>query len=355
MQPSPLNCLGPEAIAEAAPVLAQYSSDWLNARILPLGNAGGFSGARFWRLETPTAAFCLRKWPAEHPSLARLRWIHGVLLVAARSGLSFLPTPYAAASGETVVLEGGHLWELTNWQPGRADYRDSPNSEKLSSALRALARFHVAAANIPAQPHSVPMTGSVGVPDCWTERAERLKTLIEQGLRKYWRALGPAHGTTIRDIAAEILATAEARLASDWRGIDGLGRCEVRRQPVIRDVWHDHVLFQGNSVSGLVDFGAMRIDSVAADLARLLGSLALHDDQAWHQGIAAYRSVRDLSEMEISLANALEKSSWLIGGINWVTWLYLEHRRFDDLDGVEARMKEILSVLKHSRAPVLGQ
>ena len=35
-------------------------------RLEPLGNAGGFSGARFWRLERPHRPLCLRRWPREH-------------------------------------------------------------------------------------------------------------------------------------------------------------------------------------------------------------------------------------------------------------------------------------------------
>ena len=43
------------------------------------------------------------------------------------------------------------------------------------------------------------------------------------------------------------------------------------------DLWHDHVLFSGEEVTGLIDFDAMKIDSRALDLARLLGSLVKDD------------------------------------------------------------------------------
>jgi hypothetical protein len=33
--------------------------------------------------------------------------------------------------------------------------------------------------------------------------------------------------------------------------------------PVVSNLWHDHVLFTGNEVTGIVDF-AMRLDSAAA-------------------------------------------------------------------------------------------
>ncbi len=91
-------------------------------------------------------------------------------------------------------------------------------------------------------------------------------------------------------------------VGSGWRWRYGAGTLASRAgaaellaaplQPCIRDVWHDHVLFVGDDVSGLVDFGAMQPDSVAADIARLLGSLAGDDRQAWTIGLAAYESVQ---------------------------------------------------------------
>ena len=39
----------------------------------------------------------------------------------------------------------------------------------------------------------------------------------------------------------------------------------------IGDVWHDHILFEGDAVTGMIDFAAAKVDHVAADLARLLG------------------------------------------------------------------------------------
>ena len=34
---------------------------------------------------------------------------------------------------------------------------------------------------------------------------------------------------------------------------------------------HDHVLFDGDRVTGIIDFAAAKVDHVAADLARLFG------------------------------------------------------------------------------------
>jgi hypothetical protein len=47
----------------------------------------------------------------------------------------------------------------------------------------------------------------------------------------------------------------------------------VPLQPCLCDSWHDHVLFESDAVTGLIDYGSAKIDHVAVDLARMLGSL----------------------------------------------------------------------------------
>src|SRR5262245_48117331 len=104
--------------------------------IEPLANAGGWSGSRLWRVsmvegvgslwrKTPAPAgalsaakdsrpLCLRRWPTEHPTVERLRFIHAVLqLVSAK--LSVVACPLLTRDGGTFVEYDGHLWELSFW------------------------------------------------------------------------------------------------------------------------------------------------------------------------------------------------------------------------------------------------
>src|SRR5690606_11839002 len=114
-----------------------------------LGSAGGFSGAQFWRFQSPAGRLCLRRWPVEHPNLERLQFIHAVLAHVHQRGFRLIPVPLPTQSGGTYVQHAGHLWELTPWMPGRADYHNRPALQKLEAALRALAAFHQAAASFP--------------------------------------------------------------------------------------------------------------------------------------------------------------------------------------------------------------
>src|SRR5205085_7730253 len=63
---------------------------------------------------------------------------------------------------------------------------------------------------------------------------------------------------------------------------------QLALQPAIRDVHHEHVLFTGDQVTGLIDFGALRIDTPLTDVARLVGSLVGDDAEARRIALDAY-------------------------------------------------------------------
>jgi homoserine kinase type II len=116
-------------------------------------------------------------------------------------------------------------------------------------------------------------------------------------------------------------------------------------QPVIRDIWHDHLLFTEDKVTGIVDFGAMKLDSVAVDLSRLLGSLIGSDVIGWQKAIDHYGQHRPLSSTEIQFAFALNQSANLIGSLNWLKWILVERRQFESWDNVDRRIRELLAGL----------
>src|SRR5688572_27876594 len=85
-----------------------------------LGNRGGFSGARLWRLESTAGTFCLKAWPADGPTRQHLTWIHGLLGQARQRGLDFVPQAAPTSDGSTVVEFADRLWDASTWLPGDA-------------------------------------------------------------------------------------------------------------------------------------------------------------------------------------------------------------------------------------------
>src|SRR6478609_757012 len=115
-------------MSAALDVLARYALP--SASLHPLGNHGGFSGARLWRVEAGGAAFCLRAWPPGDPTPERLSWLHEPMATARTAGLAFVPAVLRAGA-DSFVAHAGRLWELTDWRPGRADFHQHPRPARL--------------------------------------------------------------------------------------------------------------------------------------------------------------------------------------------------------------------------------
>ncbi|QDU97780.1 phosphotransferase [Lignipirellula cremea] len=301
------------------------------------GSSGGLSGAQFWRLETEQGPYCLRLWPAEHPTAERLAWIHAVLQRAASAGFTLAPVPLADTAGRTFAAQQGRLCQLEPWMPGEALPVGSPSAELVADACQRLAEFHQAV-QPPLQAAPV-LEESPGI----LLRTERLASLQDPAvLAGYRHALSPRIFPAAYLLASRYLELAPQAFGGLLAQLAPARSLRVPLQPCIRDVWRDNLLVEGDRLSGLVDFGAMNLETPAADVARLLGSLALDDAALWQAGLAAYQAVRPLAAGERQLIAAFDRSLVVLGGFSWLDWIYLEQREFAEPARVLARLAELL-------------
>ena len=84
---------------------------------------------------------------------------------------------------------------------------------------------------------------------------------------------------------------------------------------------------------------------MAADLARLLGSLLRDDTPRWETAIAAYARHRPLTIDEIALIPILDRSGLLLSAATWLRKRYL-FRVPCDTPAVLARLREIVGRLE---------
>jgi homoserine kinase type II len=326
---------------DVAAVLAAYPAELQPTQIDDITAGAGFSGARLWRLTAPAGRLCLRRWPPEHPSAERLPHIHAVLRHVAAVGLHVVPVPRVTSRGNSFVEHGGTLWEIAPWLPGTADYHADPRPQRLAAAMQTLARFHAASERFPGlSQRRVPSPAL----------AERLALLRRLRHTELAQLAVAVRGRTPDAIAvrARRLMDLFPQLASPIQSqLEGAGEVPTRLIPCLRDIWHDHVLFRGDEVTGLLDFGSLRNESVAGDLARLLGSLVSDDAERWRQGLAAYQQVRPLDVADVSLIDAFDRSAVLLSGMNWLRWICLEGRRFERMTPVLERLDEALCRAEH--------
>jgi Ser/Thr protein kinase RdoA (MazF antagonist) len=336
--------------AEIRAVLSRFLPADASNRVEPLLNAGGWSGSQIWRLtvrgESANAwaygrVLCLRRWP-ESTARERLLLIHYVLTQVAARGIDFVPVPIAApATCDTFVEHAGHFWELTPWLPGAADYRVRPTRQRLAAAMMALGRFHEAAAGLGDKGRGTEDGGTPAI----VERLELVERLLAGDLSRIVHACKQGLSETLDTRAERVLASAPSKLPPLVDPLRAAARVALPLSPAIRDVHHQHVLFTGDRVTGLIDFGALRIDTPLADVARLLGSLAGDDQAARQFALGAYGSRRPLSRQDRELTDLLDRANVALSGLNWLRWLYVERRDMGPLPPIVRQLDEIVARL----------
>lgn len=323
-------------------VLKEYAPEVGNAVWKPLGNAGGFSGARIWRGETDKGrSLCLRAWPYGKTREDHLQLIHQAQDLC---DLPFVPKVWRTRVGDTYVRHNEQFYEVSDWVPGKAGFHQEPTDERLFAAMRALAAVHQRL-QLP-QPREEPCPAVGRIITAFRAWRELVQTgwkpdfglpypyeVHERGRRAWNALLGGA-------------LTAEYSLM-DW------SHRPVPIQLCLCDVWHDHILYTGNEVTGLIDFGAVKIDCVAIDLARLLGSLIPDEAARMNRALAVWSALRPTPRFVLDLVPVLDRAQIAVGLSNWVRWIYLEKRSFSDERQVVRRMDALLRRVESKRPATL--
>lgn len=290
----------------------------------------GYSGAIVFEVFTDVRRFCLKAWPADKVAEDRLGYVHTLQRRAAKR-LPFIPDVHDTCVHVTSHLAHGFRWELSDWMPGEADFHAHPTMGRLRAAMTALGRLHEAWSQEPGTPQSCPALQRCSEKiQLWRLETQRL---IEQALHACHHPLA-TQLHPLPPLINRLLPRVEGRLVSYLA-------CAVPVFPVLRDVWHDHVLYVGHEVTGLIDFGAVNEDSPAADLARLLGSLVGRDVDQFGFALDVYRQLRPLSRLEEMLVWLLDLLGVIVAAINWLCWLLLEKREYAEWPRLAARITTV--------------
>jgi homoserine kinase type II len=284
---------------DAQAVLARYPDAVARLAWVRLGAAGGFSGATVWRGEFQgQPALALKAWPTGYAA-TRLADIHAKMQAARSAGLDFVPAVVATRAGETVVEHAGRAWDVTAWRPGVADFHAAPGDAKLSAACAALAALHRAWQ--PAVPCLAPCPAV-------TRRLAVFADFLRHGIAT------EAGASPLLRRAVELLP---ARVAEAVAALRPWAGRPVAVLPCLCDVWHDHVLFDGDRVTGVIDYGALKPDHPATDLARLLGDLVGGDPVRVRFALAAYHAAGAPVQVDAELVHALDRAGVAGGVLHW--------------------------------------
>ena len=301
---------------------------------------GGMSGASIWRVRMRDSHYALRRWPTHHPSLVQLRAIHQGIEHVRQGGLEILPGLEKSLPGPTVVPFEGRLWELSSWLLGEPLRPCSATTVQRVAALQALGRFHVLAESFRPSSNQPRVQSAPGLKlraQILCEMNPEFLALLTQSVQR--RAHGAMSG-----MATELLDKIRRNLPQAVELVQQSLQSPLPVQWCLRDIHPGNLLFVGQEVSGIVDFGAAAIDSVAGDLARLMGGIG-GDSRQQQEALAAYESIRPLRPQELRAMEAYHRGGLVCAAANWLRWLYLERTMDPDSPSVQVRLRGLSTQL----------
>lgn len=294
----------------------------------------GLSGAVVHRCTTNGGVFALKRWPAG-TSAQRIDEVHHVQRFVGNS-LSIVPPLVPWREAQTRLTFGNSHFECSRWLAGLAfDDAIDDVAAAVHRGAAAIGQFHRSAAAL----------GS--------------EIAIAPAVIQRWKRLGELKERLPVALLRSQTLTGSLRLVADrfnqtWRQLHDQSVSRLRPwisrpvpvQWVLRDVHREHILFEGGRVTAVVDFDAVKRDTVVSDLSRWVGSFrefAVDPKTLWSQAFSGYQASSAISPCEQELASAIEEASGFIYLANWVVWVACEDRDFPGgMDAVERRVAHLL-------------
>ena len=362
-------------------ILEKYHTTHVGSEVEELGALGGSSGSLFWKIYGNHSAFCLRRWAKEYPTLERLQFMHAILWHLHQEGFTRVPLPVETREHLGYVADQGYFWQLEPWIEGEADFAARPSRAKLLSAMLTLADMHEALRTFPVEyNHGPSVTAAVRRQQifAWDEvkieaifdRVCLLDCLRTTGIHptkigyldhladtdlppcpdiSWEEELSETPRTPIHHLnaaAKKILRTIKHYRPAILRQLSECLEHDVPMQPCVREIHAGHVFFKENRVSGILDFGAVQLDNVSVDIARLLGSLAGNDVEMWTDGLNAYQTVRRLSRRELKLVRLLDHCHTAAAALRWLETIYITNHITECSPRVVQQMKTLFQRLE---------
>ena len=322
------------------PVLQAYELPSVDS-VERKGSSGGYSGSEVWKICCGNKSFCLKSWPESFQDEERISWIHRVLLFAKANGCPEISSPILNKYSKTFCWHQNRFWELSEWALGISFENLVDEQPKWNSAINTTIRFHQATARFHFN------FGESNNLKLVLNRLRNWKSevaLLTNNFKSTDLILEQQFSRFIEDSPK-----LSRNLLSQFQSLESL---TFPIQPVVRDLRFEHFYFDADRVTALIDFGAMRIDSVACDLARLLGSMLDGDQAKIDFCLNQYANSRPLNENEIQLIFCLLYSSSMIGIANWLTWILVDGRNFESSSEVKSRISQLFDRFSRTVRPI---
>ncbi|MBQ4143857.1 MAG: phosphotransferase [Thermoguttaceae bacterium] len=343
-------------------ILCNYHDDYVAQGVKALGNAGGCSGAAFWKVRGKEQNYCLRRWASRYPTQERLEFIHAVQWHAKEEGFTKFAMPIETLEGMTYVADGESFWQLEPWMEGRADFRKHPGTARLVNAMTALAEFHLAMETFPIENErgaAPALLEHERILLKWTDSLlDRLEAAICEPKKdccadfqsvRFISGLSDSEGpagvdrwqignavtipcplklrfeSRLQFAASNLLRTIRKQRYAVLAQVVRMSNLALPLLPCIHDLHAAHLYFDRQNFNGFIDFGSAGIDSPTVDVARLLNTLTESRAVHWLVGLSAYQSLRPLQREELAALQVFRKSTALTTAIRWLEYIFMQN------------------------------
>jgi Ser/Thr protein kinase RdoA (MazF antagonist) len=255
----------------------------------PEWNTAGVKGKALARVRASGMDLCLRRYPADTDP-TWLAGLHRVQQELAQKGFQLLPALRRTPGDQTVLSFEGRLYELTDWAPGQHQVNGTHSLVQLEHLGAAIARLHKAGAGLEPPPADLGPDGSgISDPSWWIADTQRIGSLVE-----FFRSTFLADEFLRSRMGAEVGAALEV--------LDGTADFGLVDQTITHgDLWSEHVLYEGEEVSAVLDVDGLNRRPAWDDVAALLADFADFDPTRSRACLAGYRSVRPLDETALAV------------------------------------------------------
>jgi Ser/Thr protein kinase RdoA (MazF antagonist) len=280
--------------------------------------AGGLSSSKVWHIHTSFEQdFCLKAWPEDAISDRRLLELQrfSALLSDQLDYVPRLVPPTTSTQSLTtpgVAHHAGYFWEMSQWMPGEPLPADQVTLQQGIAAVEAVGKIHRISRSIKSMVAASPSVAiRLEALSSYRSRVKSLGQLVG----------GPECGELVRQTMVYFQRSVDELIAQ----LKTLEPVELFW--VIRDVHREHILFRETKVSGIIDFGAARLDEPLIDMVRLLGSLCPLDCSMRHELLRHYCEAMQ-SPLSLARFRVLDRASTLLSSMQWLQWIGVENRQF---------------------------
>lgn len=213
--------------------------------------------------------------------------------------------------------------------------------ERIAAAMVALAQFHEATSTFPLPNHPHGFSSAVKRHLlAWQTEQGPEQNIVEKSKQIVCPCLPEHRNREIGLRAGEILALFHSLREQITAELETAKTLCVPIQPSIGNAHRRHLLYDREGLSGILDFKEMGADTVALDIAMLLGTLVGNDIKAKDWGLKAYEGIRPLSEPERHLVEILDLSNVLATAFDCLRVLVDAHAHLSR-EQIETILEEI--------------